>query len=102
MKTLIQKDICTPMFIAALFIVTKTGKQLEYLLMGEWIKKLLYTHTHVQWIYLGTKNKHILSFAARWVDLDGTVPSKISQRKRKTNTVWSHLYVEPGGGRKDS
>ena len=45
-KTLIQKDICTPMFIAALFIVAKTGKQPEYLLMGEWIKKLWYTHTH--------------------------------------------------------
>ena len=26
-KTLIQKDTCTPMFIAALFIVAKTWKQ---------------------------------------------------------------------------
>ena len=31
---------------------------------------------------------------------DGSVPSKISQRQRKTNTVWSHLYVELGGGKK--
>ena len=26
-KTLIQKDICTPMFIAALFTIAKTWKQ---------------------------------------------------------------------------
>ena len=27
MKTLVWKDICTPVFIAALFTITKTGKQ---------------------------------------------------------------------------
>ena len=26
-KTIIQKDICTPMFIAALFIIARTQKQ---------------------------------------------------------------------------
>ena len=38
-KTLIQKNICTPMFTAALFIVAKTWKQPKCLLMDEWIKK---------------------------------------------------------------
>ena len=40
MKTLTQKDICSLMFIAALFTVAKTWKQPKCLLMDEWIKKM--------------------------------------------------------------
>ena len=39
-KNIIQKDICTPVFIAALFTKVKTWKQLECPLTGEWIKKM--------------------------------------------------------------
>ena len=37
-KTIIQKDTCTPMFIAALFTIAKTGKQPKCPLRDEWIK----------------------------------------------------------------
>ena len=39
-KTLIQKDTCTPVFIAALFIIAKTRKQLKRPSTDEWIKKM--------------------------------------------------------------
>ena len=40
-KTIIQKDTCTPMFIAALFIITKTWKQSKCPLTGEkWVKNV--------------------------------------------------------------
>ena len=38
-KTIIQKDICTPVFIAALFTITKTWKQHKCPLTDEWIKR---------------------------------------------------------------
>jgi len=38
MKTLTQKDICTPMFIAALFTITKTWKQPRCPCMDELLK----------------------------------------------------------------
>ena len=41
-KSIIQKDTCTPMFIAALFTVTKTWKQPKCPLTHEWIKKMQY------------------------------------------------------------
>ena len=44
-KTIIQKDACTPMFIAALFTIAKTGKQLKCPLTDEWIKKMWYIYT---------------------------------------------------------
>ena len=39
-KTLIQKDTCTPVFIAALFTIAKTWKQSKYPPTDEWIKKM--------------------------------------------------------------
>ena len=44
-KTLIQKDICTPVFIAALFTIAKTWKQSKCPLTNEYIKKVWYIHT---------------------------------------------------------
>ena len=43
--TIIQKDTCTPMFIAALFTIAKTWKQPKCPSTDEWIKKLWYIYT---------------------------------------------------------
>ena len=49
-KTLVQKDMCTPTFIAALFTIAKIWKQPKFPSTDEWIKKMwyiyIYTHTH--------------------------------------------------------
>ena len=39
-KTIMLKDTCTPVFIAALFRIAKTWKQPKYLTTDEWIKKM--------------------------------------------------------------
>ena len=44
-ETTIQKDTCTPMFIAALLTIAKTWKQIKCLLTEEWIKKMWYMCT---------------------------------------------------------
>ena len=44
-KTKIQKDICTPIFIAALFTIAKTWKQSKCPLTDEWVKMMWYTYT---------------------------------------------------------
>ena len=44
-KTIIENDICTPMFIAALFTIARTWKQPRCSLTGEWIKKMWYICT---------------------------------------------------------
>ena len=38
-KTILQKDTCTPMFIAALFTIAQTGKQPKCPSAEEWIKR---------------------------------------------------------------
>ena len=44
-ETRIERDTCTPMFIAALFTIARTWKQPRYPLADEWIRKLWYIHT---------------------------------------------------------
>ena len=44
-KTIIQKDTCTPIFIAALFTIARTWKQTKCPLTDEWIKKMQYIYT---------------------------------------------------------
>ena len=44
-KTIIQKDTCTPMLIAALFTIAKTWKHLKCPSTDEWIKKMWYRYT---------------------------------------------------------
>ena len=44
-NTIIQKDTCTLMFIAALFTIAKTWKQPKCASTEEWIKKMWYRYT---------------------------------------------------------
>ena len=44
-KIIIQKDTCTPMFIAALFTIARSWKQPKCPPTDEWIKKKWYIYT---------------------------------------------------------
>ena len=43
-ETRIERDTCTPMFIAALFIIARTQKQPRCPSADEWIRKLWYIY----------------------------------------------------------
>ena len=106
-KTLIQKDTYTPIFIAVSFTITKIRKQ--PVSINRWTNKedveciyihIYNVHTHIYIIYthmynihsgvlLSHKKKDILLFATTWMDLEGIMLSEISQRK--TNTIFYQL-----------
>ena len=44
-KTIIQKDTCTPIFIAALFTIARTWEQPKCPSTEEWIQKMWYIYT---------------------------------------------------------
>ena len=71
----VQKNLCTPMFIAVLFTITKCWKQCPS--VNEWIKKLLYIYTMEY--YVAERKKELLSFVTTWKELESIMPSKISQ-----------------------
>ena len=79
-KTVIQKDTCTPMFIAALFTVAKTWKQPKCPSTDEWIKTMWYIYTMEY--YSAIKMNEIMPFAATWMDLEMTILSEVSQAEK--------------------
>ena len=59
-ETKIEKDTCTPLFIAALFTIARTWKQPRCPLSDEWIKKLWYIYTMEY--YSAIKGMHLSPF----------------------------------------
>ena len=75
-ETLIQKNIGTPMFIAALFTIAKIWKQPKCPSVDEWIKKQWYIYTME--FYTEERKKELLHFATAWMVLETIMLSGIS------------------------
>ena len=76
-ETPIQKNLCTPMFIAAQFTRAKCWKQPRCPSVTEWIKKLwcIYTMEY----YAAERKKELLPFVTAWMELESIILSEISQ-----------------------
>ena len=77
-ETRIERDMCTPMFITALFIIARTWKQPRCPSADDWIRKLWYIYTMEY--YLAIKNA-FESVLMRWMKLEPIIQSEISQKK---------------------
>ena len=75
-KSLIWKDISTPMFTEALFTIGKTWKWPKCPLTDKWIKKMWYIYRREY--YSAIKVNEIMLFAATWVDLEIFLLSEVS------------------------
>ena len=75
-KTVIPKESCTTMFIAALFTITRTWKQPRCPLTDEWIKKMW--HIYAMEYYSAIKRNKIGSFVETWMDLETVIQSEVS------------------------
>ena len=64
-ETRIERDTCTPMFIAALFTIARTWKQPRCPLADEWIRKLWYIFTMEY--YSAIKKNTFESVLMRWM-----------------------------------
>ena len=67
-ETRIERDMCTPTFIAALFIIARTWKQPRYPSADKWIRKLWYIYT-VEY-YSSIKKNAFESVLMRWMKLE--------------------------------
>ena len=82
--TRIEKDMCTLVFITALFTIVRTWKQPRYPSADEWIRTLCYICTMEY--YSAIKKNTFESVLMRWMKLEPIIQSEV--RKKNTNTVY--------------
>ena len=89
-KNIIQKDTCTPVFIAALFTIARSWKQPKCPSTDEWIKKKWYIYTMEY--YSAIKRNDIELFVVRWMDLEFVIQSEVSQKEKNKYRMLAHIY----------
>ena len=86
-ETRIERDMCTPMFITALFIIARTWKQPRCPWADEWIRKLWYIYTMEY--YSAIKKNTFESALMRWMKLEPIIQSEVSQQEKYQYSIKS-------------
>jgi hypothetical protein len=77
-----KKDMCSTMFIAALFIIARSWKEPRGPSTEEWIQKMWYIYTMEY--YSAIKNNEFMKFLGKWMDLEDIILSEVTQSQKKS------------------
>jgi hypothetical protein len=77
-----NKDTCSTMFTAALFIIARSWKEPRCLLKEEWIQKMWYIYTMEY--YSAIKNNKFMKFLGKWIYLEDIILSEVTQSEKKS------------------
>ena len=89
-ETRTERDTCTPMFIAALFIVAQTWKQPRCPSADKWIRKPWYIYTMKY--YSAIKKNTFESVLMRWIKLEPIIQSELSQKEKYQYSILTCIY----------
>jgi hypothetical protein len=70
-----NKDTCSTMFIAALFIIAKSWNELRLSSAEEWIQKMWYIYSMEY--YSAIKNNEFMKFLGKWMELENIILSEV-------------------------
>ena len=88
-ETRIERDTCTLMFIATLFIIARTWKQLRCPSADEWIRNLWYIYTMEY--YSAIKKNTFDSVLIRCMKLEPIMQSEVSQKEKHQYSIITHI-----------
>ena len=89
-KTIIPKETCTIMFIAALFTIARTWKQPKCPSTNEWIQKMW--HIYTMEYYSAIKRDEMELYVMRWIELQSVIHSEVSQKEKDKYCMLTHIY----------
>ena len=92
-ETRIERDTCTPMFIAPLFTIARTWKQPRCPSADEWLRKLWYIYTMEY--YSAIKKKTFESVLMRWMKLEPIIHSEVCQKEKHLGAPWTVAHQAP-------
>ena len=84
-----ERDMCTPMFIAALFRIVRTWKQPRCPLADIWIRKLWYIYTME--CYSAIKRNAFESVLMSWMKLEPIIQSEVSQKEKHQYSILMNI-----------
>ena len=84
------KDMCSPVFIAALFTIAWTWKQPKCPSADEWIRKLWYIYT-VEY-HSAIKKKSFESVLMRQMKLEPIIQNEVSQKEKYQYNILMDIY----------
>jgi hypothetical protein len=82
-----NKDTCSTVFIAALFIIARSWKEPRCPSTEEWIQKMWYIYT-VEY-YSAIKNNVFMKFLSKWIELENIILSEVTQSHKNTHDMHS-------------
>jgi hypothetical protein len=82
-----NKNTCSTMFIAALFIISRSWKEPRCPSTEEWIQKMWYIYTLEY--YSAIQNNGFMKFLDKWMYLDHIILSEVTQSQKKSLDVHS-------------
>jgi hypothetical protein len=82
-----NKDTCSTMFIAALFIIARSWKEPRCPSTEEWIQKMWYIY--IRECYSAIKNNGFMNFLGKWMDLEDIILSEETQSQKNTHDMHS-------------
>jgi hypothetical protein len=89
-----NEDTCSTMFITALFIISRNWKDPSCPSTEEWIQKIWYIYTMEY--FEAIKNKEVIKILDKWMDLENTILSVVTQSQKNThdmNSLITGYYV---------
>ena len=89
-ETRFERDTCTSMFIAAVFIIARTWKQRRCPSADERMRKLWYIYTMEY--YSAIKKNTFESVLMRWMKLEPIIQSEVSQKENHQYSILMHIY----------
>ena len=89
-ETRIERDTCTSMFTAALFIIARTWKQPGCPSADKWIRKQWNIYT-MQY-YSAIKKNVLESVLMRWMKMKPIIQSEVSQKEKHQYSILMHIY----------
>ena len=78
----VNKNTCSTMLIAALFIIARSWKEPRCPSTEHWIQKMWYIYTMEY--FSAIKNNEFMKFLGKWMYLEDIIPSEVTQLQKKS------------------
>ena len=82
-----NKDTCSTIFIAALFIIARSWKEPRCPSTEKWIQKMCFIYTMEY--YTAIKNNKFKNFLGKWMEPENIILSEVTQSQWNSHNMYS-------------